>query len=77
MKLSMYFQEVEGQKTNNGIHYRLQLLYANGMLYYFIFLHLIVATTFTTPSPPPQHPQPPNHKIAESGTCSPLPRKSI
>ncbi|KAG8198376.1 hypothetical protein JTE90_021621 [Oedothorax gibbosus] len=24
-------QEVEGQKTNNGIHYRLQLLYANGV----------------------------------------------
>ncbi|KAF8790327.1 transcription factor collier-like isoform X1 [Argiope bruennichi] len=24
-------QEIEGQKTNNGIHYRLQLLYANGV----------------------------------------------
>lgn len=24
-------QELEGQKTNNGIHYRLQLLYANGV----------------------------------------------
>ncbi|XP_067129373.1 transcription factor collier-like [Centruroides vittatus] len=24
-------QESEGQKTNNGIHYRLQLLYANGI----------------------------------------------
>ncbi|XP_054709672.1 transcription factor collier-like [Uloborus diversus] len=24
-------QESEGQKTNNGIHYRLQLLYANGV----------------------------------------------
>ncbi|XP_052099405.1 transcription factor COE1-like isoform X1 [Mytilus californianus] len=24
-------QEVEGQKTNNGIHYRLQLLYSNGV----------------------------------------------
>jgi len=23
-------QESDGQKTNNGIHYRLQLLYANG-----------------------------------------------
>jgi hypothetical protein len=23
-------QETEGQKTNNGIQYRLQLLYANG-----------------------------------------------
>ncbi|GIY34203.1 transcription factor COE1-A [Caerostris darwini] len=23
--------EIEGQKTNNGIHYRLQLLYANGV----------------------------------------------
>jgi len=23
-------QEVDNQKTNNGIHYRLQLLYANG-----------------------------------------------
>ncbi|KAK2176819.1 hypothetical protein NP493_637g01012 [Ridgeia piscesae] len=23
-------REVDGQKTNNGIHYRLQLLYANG-----------------------------------------------
>lgn len=26
------FQESEGQKTNNGIQYRLQLLYANGKL---------------------------------------------
>ena len=26
------FQENDGQKTNNGIHYRLQLLYANGKL---------------------------------------------
>ena len=25
-------QEVDNQKTNNGIHYRLQLLYANGQL---------------------------------------------
>jgi len=24
------WQESDGQKTNNGIHYRLQLLYANG-----------------------------------------------
>lgn len=24
------FQEADGQKTNNGIQYRLQLLYANG-----------------------------------------------
>ena len=24
------FQEAEGQRTNNGIHYRLQLLFANG-----------------------------------------------
>ena len=23
-------QEIEGQKTNNGIHYRLQLLYTSG-----------------------------------------------
>lgn len=26
------FQEADGQKTNNGIQYRLQLLYANGEL---------------------------------------------
>lgn len=37
--LSILFQEFEGQKTNNGIHYRLQLLYSNGkrnFCYYFI-----------------------------------------
>lgn len=32
-------QESEGQKTNNGIQYRLQLLYANGE--YFILLYTI------------------------------------
>lgn len=26
----IWLQETEGQKTNNGIQYRLQLLYANG-----------------------------------------------
>lgn len=26
----LFFQEADGQKTNNGIQYRLQLLYANG-----------------------------------------------
>lgn len=30
------FQETESQKTNNGIHYRLQLLYTNGK--FFIIL---------------------------------------
>lgn len=27
---SLLLQESDGQKTNNGIHYRLQLLYASG-----------------------------------------------
>lgn len=27
-----FFQEADGQKTNNGIQYRLQLLFANGKL---------------------------------------------
>lgn len=38
-------QETSGEKTNNGIHYRLQLLYSNGesrfhsgFFFYFIFL---------------------------------------
>ena len=30
LQLSVDGQESDGQKTNNGIHYRLQLLYANG-----------------------------------------------
>ena len=30
MTLAFNWQESDGQKTNNGIHYRLQLLYANG-----------------------------------------------
>lgn len=30
-------QETEGQKTNNGIQYRLQLLYANGEFFFFFF----------------------------------------
>lgn len=29
------FQEFDGQKTNNGIQYRLQLLYANGKILNF------------------------------------------
>lgn len=29
-KLQIFIQEETGQKTNNGIQYRLQLLYANG-----------------------------------------------
>ena len=31
------FQELESQKTNNGIHYRLQLLYANGEYGHFTY----------------------------------------
>lgn len=30
----LFLQESDGQKTNNGIQYRLQLLYANGELLY-------------------------------------------
>jgi len=30
LRLLVDWQESDGQKTNNGIHYRLQLLYANG-----------------------------------------------
>jgi hypothetical protein len=38
--IALYFikwkkQESDGQKTNNGIHYRLQLLYANGNILSF------------------------------------------
>lgn len=28
--ISRYFQEPNNEKTNNGIHYKLQLLYSNG-----------------------------------------------
>jgi len=31
-------QETEGQKTNNGIQYRLQLLYANGKSNIYTYL---------------------------------------
>lgn len=31
-------QETEGQKTNNGIQYRLQLLYANGKYNTYTYL---------------------------------------
>jgi hypothetical protein len=31
-------QETEGQKTNNGIQYRLQLLYANGKSNVYTYL---------------------------------------
>jgi hypothetical protein len=34
-------QETEGQKTNNGIQYRLQLLYANGKWNYILFLKVL------------------------------------
>lgn len=38
---SPLFQEADSTKTNNGIQYRLQLLYANGECDYFIlFLQL-------------------------------------
>ena len=35
-------QEIEGQKTNNGIHYRMQLLYANGYVAALVYTHQCV-----------------------------------
>lgn len=32
-----YFQEPNSEKTNNGIHYKLQLLYSNGKWQLYIF----------------------------------------
>lgn len=37
----LIFQETEGQKTNNGIQYRLQLLYANGKFLEISFVFLL------------------------------------
>ena len=34
-------QEPDGQKTNNGIHYRLQLLYAGGKSLLIDFLRIL------------------------------------
>ena len=52
-------QELEGSKTNNGIHYRLQLLYANGMhidlLCVLVFLELLLPKYSTFPSPISPH----------------------
>jgi hypothetical protein len=33
----LFLQEADGQKTSNGIHYRLQLLYTNGEYLYLYF----------------------------------------
>ena len=35
-------QEVDGVRTSNGIHYRLQLLYSNGKLLYNRFLDVLM-----------------------------------